>query len=123
MPSPSRPSRPICILRGLNRRCPCCGRGRLLRDYLKPVDRCSDCGEAFGHMRADDFPPYLTIFIVGHLVVPLVLLAHRWGMPPALEIALWLPATAALTLLLLPRCKGAVIGLMWSLALTGEEKQ
>jgi uncharacterized protein (DUF983 family) len=111
------------ILRGLQERCPRCGRGRLLRGYLKPVEACSHCGEAYGQMRADDFPPYITILIVGHIIVPLVLLAHQWGMSGTLQVALWVPLTIALTLLLLPRCKGAVIGLMWSLGISGGETQ
>jgi uncharacterized protein (DUF983 family) len=116
----SRP-KSICILRGLMQRCPRCGRGRLLRAYLKPVEACSDCGETFGHMRADDFPPYLTILIVGHVVVPLALLAHQWGLPASVAVVLWVPTALALTLLL-PRCKGAIIGLMWSLGMTGNER-
>lgn len=117
----TRLSKFTCILRGWRRLCPCCGRGRLLRRFLKPVEACSDCGEAFGHVRADDFPPYLTILIVGHVVVPLVLMAHQRGLPVEIATLLWVPTTLALTLLLLPRCKGAVIGLMWSLGLTGNE--
>ena len=103
------------ILRGLKHRCPGCGASPLYRRYLKPIARCAGCGEAFEHLRADDFPPYLTILIVGHLVVPLILLAEQHGASTALQIVLWLPTTLALTLVLLPRCKGAVIGLMWSL--------
>jgi uncharacterized protein (DUF983 family) len=110
-----------CILRGWRRRCPSCGRGELLRRFLKPVDACGACGEPFGHIRADDFPPYLTILIVGHVVVPLVLMAHQRGLPVEIATVLWVPVTLAMTLLLLPRCKGAVIGLMWSLGLTGNE--
>jgi uncharacterized protein (DUF983 family) len=110
-----------CILRGWRCRCPSCGRGRLLRRFLKPVEACSNCGEAFGHMRADDFPPYLTILIVGHVVVPLVLMAHQRGLPMEIAMLLWVPLTLAMTLLVLPRCKGAVIGLMWSLGLSGNE--
>jgi uncharacterized protein (DUF983 family) len=109
------------VLRGLRLRCLCCGEGRLLRRYLKPVEACSACGEALGHMRADDFPPYLTILIVGHVIVPLVLLGDRLGLTAGQQVALWLPAALALTLLLLPRFKGAIIGLMWSLGLTGNE--
>jgi uncharacterized protein (DUF983 family) len=32
-----------------------------------------------------------------------------------MQLAFWIPVTLALTLLLLPRCKGVAIGLMWSL--------
>jgi uncharacterized protein (DUF983 family) len=109
------------MLRGFMLRCPHCGEGHLLRAYLKPVDRCSVCGEAFGHIRADDFPPYLTILVVGHIVMPLVLLFAKSDLSTTVQIALWIPLTLGLTLLLLPRLKGAIIGLMWSVGLTGNE--
>jgi len=107
------------VLRGFRRRCPCCGEAALFRGYLKPVARCARCGTEFGRIRADDFPPYLTILVVGHLIVPLILLAERFGFSTAQQIAVWVPVTLLLTLLLLPRFKGAVIGLMWSLDLGG----
>jgi uncharacterized protein (DUF983 family) len=81
------------------------------------VSRCATCGEGFGDIRADDFPPYLTILVVGHIIVPFILLAERFGFSTAQQVALWVPMTLLLTLLLLPRLKGAVIGLMWSLGL------
>jgi uncharacterized protein (DUF983 family) len=109
------------MLRGFLMRCPNCGEGRLFRRYLKPVDSCSACGTALGHIRADDFPPYLTIFVVGHLVVPLLVFGGRAEMSTGLQIAIAVPATLALIMLLLPRLKGAVIGLMWRLRLTGAE--
>jgi uncharacterized protein (DUF983 family) len=103
-----------CILRGFMQRCPRCSRGALFRRYLKPVEHCSACGEAFGHIRADDFPPHLTILVVGHIIVPLMLVADRAGVSMAAQIAIWVPAALGLTLLLLPRLKGAIIGLIWS---------
>jgi uncharacterized protein (DUF983 family) len=109
------------ILRGLMQRCPRCGEGHLFRAYLKPVDSCSACGEPLGHIRADDFPPYLTILVVGHIVIPLVLVSEQAGMSSAAQFALWLPVTVGLTLLLLPRLKGAIIGLMWSMGMTGKD--
>jgi uncharacterized protein (DUF983 family) len=109
------------ILRGLMLRCPRCGEGHLFRAYLKPVDSCTACGEPLGHIRADDFPPYLTILVVGHIVMPLVLIFARAGLSTEAQIALWIPVTLGLTLLLLPRLKGAVIGLMWSMGMTGNE--
>ena len=56
--------------RGALGRCPACGRGRgrLFGRYLKVVDRCAECGTELHHHRADDLPPYLVIFIVGHLI-------------------------------------------------------
>ncbi len=111
------------VLRGFRRRCPNCGTGALYRAYLKPVAQCSACGESYGDIRADDFPPYLTILVVGHLVVPLILLAERLGVSTGAQVALWVPVTLLLTLLLLPRFKGAIIALMWSLNMRATSPQ
>jgi uncharacterized protein (DUF983 family) len=110
-----------CILRGFRRRCPSCGKGALFRGFLKPVETCADCRTAFGHIAADDFPPYLTILVVGHVIVPLVVLLGRAEVPNEIQAAICLPLTLGLSLLLLPRLKGAVLGLMWSLGVTGRE--
>ena len=103
------------VLRGFHRRCPNCGAGALFRGYLKPVACCACCNESFSEIRADDFPPYLTILVVGHLIVPLILLAEHFGLSTLQQVTLWVPTTLLLTLLLLPRFKGAIIGLIWSL--------
>ena len=106
----------ICVLRGARHRCPQCGEGRLYRSYLKPVAYCANCGAALGQIRADDFPPWLTIILTGHLLLPFALLSRDIEVSMAAQLAFWLPATLAMTLVLLPRCKGAIIGLMWSMA-------
>ncbi|MEK9672510.1 MAG: DUF983 domain-containing protein [Rhodospirillaceae bacterium] len=112
------------IGRGLGRRCPMCGEGRSLRRYLKVVDHCDHCGEALGHIRADDFPPYLTIAIVGHIIVPLLLVSEQYVAPPmCATLLVFLPLTLLLTLTLLPRIKGGILGLMWHLGLRGDETQ
>jgi len=112
------------MLRGLTRKCPRCGEGGLLSGYLKPHDHCAVCGEPVGRIKAHDAPPYITIFIVGHIVVPLMLLWERTAAPSLwLQAAVWLPATAIMSLALLPFVKGAWMGLMWSLRLTGDERQ
>jgi len=70
-----RPARDVwqAMLRGFSQRCPKCGKGTLFHSYLKVNDACGVCGEELHHQRADDFPAYLVIVIVGHLVVPLIL--------------------------------------------------
>lgn len=111
------------IKRGLRHRCPGCGTGPLFRRYLKLVAACAVCGEPLAQLRADDFPPYLTILIVGHLVVPMMLLCERVGASATLQVVLWVPTTLLLTLLLLPRCKGAIVGLMWSLRMSEQGRR
>ena len=109
--------------RGLRLRCPACGEAPAFRGYLKVVERCRRCGEQLGQIRADDFPPYLTIFVVGHIVVPLLLLAEqKWAWPLWTQMAIWPAVTLVLSLLLLRPIKGGVLGLMWSLRLAGDER-
>ena len=90
------------LWRGLKGRCPNCGEGKMFRAFLKVKDACDVCGEELHHQRADDFPAYLVIVIVGHLVVPLILHVE-WAYQPAYWIyaVLWLPLTLALVLLLI----------------------
>lgn len=88
--------------------------------FLKVADRCDNCGEELHHQRADDAPPYFTIFIVGHIVVPGVLLVERFWHPPLLlQTVLWTVVTLALTLVLMPCVKGAIVALQWALRMHG----
>lgn len=105
---------------GFRRLCPRCGRGAMFLKYLKVQPACPGCGLALSSFRADDAPPYFTILLVGHVIVPAMLMLEQAAHPPEwVHAALWLPLTLALTLLLLPRIKGAVIGWHWAAALRG----
>ncbi len=115
-----QPSFGVSIARGIANRCPACGQGRLFSGYLRVAERCERCSAPLGRIRADDAPPYFTIFIVGHVVVPLMLAAERAFAPSLWAMAaLFLPLTAALSLLLLRPVKGAIIGLMMRLGIDG----
>ncbi|GAB5468689.1 MAG: DUF983 domain-containing protein [Rhodospirillales bacterium] len=112
------------MLRGFTRRCPACGEGKAFRSYLKLVPACASCGTALGQIRADDFPPYVTIFIVGHVVIPLVLFSEKTlALSLEAQMAIWPLFTLLLSLLCLPVVKGAVVGLMWALRLRGGDDQ
>jgi uncharacterized protein (DUF983 family) len=117
-----RPHRDVwrALRRGFGQRCPSCGRGALFGKYLKVSDVCPSCGEELHHHRADDAPPYFTILVVGHIIVGGLLAMERALAPPGwVQAAVWLPLTLILTLLLLPRVKGALIGLQWALYMHG----
>ena len=108
------------LKRGFRGRCPRCGQGKLFRAFLKVDNNCSACGLDFTPHRADDLPAYLVIVIVGHLVVPLALMIETNYSPPvALQLAIYLPMTLVLSLLLLQPVKGAVVGLQWALRMHG----
>src|SRR5262245_35428775 len=103
------------VWNGMRLRCPHCGEGHLFRSYLKVADKCEVCGEELHHHRADDFPPYLTIVIVGHIIVGLMLeLNFHYSIEPWVYLATLGPAALILPLILLPSVKGAVVGLQWA---------
>ena len=120
-----RPIEPMpqhAIIRGILGRCPKCGRGKLFRHYLKVVEQCSACGERYGHYRADDAPPWLTILLVGHITIRIILLIEEgFEPPPWFEFVVYLPIVISLTLLLLPRCKGVILAALWKTRGEGSE--
>lgn len=103
------------MIRGFRCRCPNCGEGPLFKSYLKTAEACSHCREELHHERAHDAPPYFTMTIVAHIIVPSLLIVEKlWSPNLWLHAAIWLPLTVILTLGLLPRVKGAIIGLQWA---------
>lgn len=100
---------------GFMLKCPSCNHGRIFGKYLKVNHQCGHCGEELHFHRADDAPPYFTIFIVGHIVVPLMMAIEVAYKPNLwLQLSIWLPLTVALCYWILPRVKGALIGLQWA---------
>ena len=113
-------SRRTAMWRGMRGKCPQCGAKTLFRKYLKISDTCSSCGLALSGHQADDAPPYFTIFIVGHIIVPVALIVERSYTPPLYVHALVFCLLAVLvSLISLPMVKGAVVGLQWALRMHG----
>jgi uncharacterized protein (DUF983 family) len=108
------------VFRGFRKVCPSCGKGRIFSSYLGIAPTCPHCKEHLHHQRADDAPPYFTIFIVGHIIVPLMLAVEKLWKPELwIHFAIWLPLTVILTLWFLPRTKGATVGIQWALRMHG----
>ncbi len=102
------------VTRGFRRCCPRCGERGMFAGYLSVSTTCRRCGLDFEIIRSDDIPPYFTVLIVGHLIVPLLLIIEQRSAPPVdLMLGIFLPLTLALTLMLLPFVKGAVMGAIW----------
>jgi len=116
--TPQRPPWPLPSLatalgRGLTGRCPACGKGRLFNGFLRVATECGHCGAPLGLARADDAPPYFTILIVGHIVIPAMLIMQRLDDPPTwLLSVIFVPLTLILSLGLIRPIKGATVGLM-----------
>lgn len=118
----ARPERPLrnAMARGWRRRCPNCGTGAMLSSYLKVHDTCTDCAEELHHHRADDGPAYLTILIVGHVLAPLLLVVYTAYRPEPLVLASgFILACVVLSLYLLPRLKGMMVGFQWAKRMHG----
>lgn len=106
--------------RGWRGRCPNCGGGPMFDSYLRVRDHCASCGEALHHHRADDVPAWAVILIVGKLLVGALLWVElAWSPPVWAHWAIWPAATLGLVLWLLPRVKGAIVGLQWSQRMHG----
>lgn len=103
------------IGRGLLGRCPGCGKSHLFNGFLTVVKECSNCRAPLGLARADDAPPYFTILLTGHIIVPLMFMVNRMGLSLWAMSAIFLPLTLALTLGLLRPVKGGTVGLMLNL--------
>jgi uncharacterized protein (DUF983 family) len=119
----SPPSAAQALWRGLRGRCPACGEGRMFRAFLKVADICPHCREELHHHRADDFPAYLVIVIVGHILVPIVLVVET-EIAPAIWISMTLwPLTAlVMALSLLQPVKGVVVAIQWYGGMHGFEE-
>jgi uncharacterized protein (DUF983 family) len=108
------------IQRGMLNTCPACGSGRLFGRFLRTVENCAACGERLDHHRADDFPPYIVVTIMGHLVLggfmatEMLLPMSNWA-----HLAIWVPITIVGSLLLMQPVKGGVVGLQWALRMHG----
>ena len=108
------------LMRGWRRRCPNCGKGPMLKSYLGVRDTCPVCNEALSHHRADDGPAYLTILIVGHIMAPAIIWAFTTFRPDPMVLAsVFTVGCVALSLYLLPRLKGAIVGLQWAKRMHG----
>lgn len=110
------------VLRGVQGRCPACGNGRLFWKYLKVNGRCESCDQDLARYPADDGPAYLTILLMGHLVVaPMLIFPIVWRSNPLYSVPIILVAIAIVTLLALPRVKGGWVGLMHALGVKRED--
>ena len=108
------------VFKGFRRKCPNCGAGPILKDYLKLRDTCTVCREDLTHARADDGPAYLTILLVGHLMAPLLHIVFvTWRPEPLVLFTIFAIGCVTLSLYLLPRLKGAIVGFQWARRMHG----
>lgn len=91
----------------------------MLAGYIAPAPACTACGEDLTPFGTADLAPYLVTFAIGLTFIPAALiLSLRFGFAGWIVWAL-LAAAALAGAVLLPRMKGAAIGLLWALDVRG----
>lgn len=102
------------LLRGIRGQCPRCNNASLFRKWLKPVERCAACNQDWSLQQADDFPAYIGIFVVGHILAPVVItMIGTLGLSAWLTLAILLPVAIIMLIAMLQPTKGAVIAFLW----------
>lgn len=115
-----RPPLGLAMRRGIMGRCPVCGEGHVFQSFLKLAPKCESCGTAFGKLRPDDAAPYFVILLAGHILMPPIFWIDRAYEPAIwLQLVVWLPLFAVVCTLLLRPVKGAIVGLLCRLGITG----
>lgn len=108
------------LFRGLTCRCPKCGEGKMFGKFLKVNKVCAHCGEELDHHRADDFPAYLVVLILGHMMVPFALGIEEHFSPPYwVHMVSTIPLTLILAIALLQPVKGMIVAIQWRLHMHG----
>lgn len=105
---------------GLKGKCPACGEAKLFASGLSVHDKCSNCNEELHHHRADDLPAYLNIFVVGHVVVALIMIALKYdivGMWTGMFITI--AVAIAVSVVMMRPLKGMVVGAQWAMRMHG----
>ena len=101
--------------RGFFGRCPACGHGAVLAGYIKPAARCLICGENLAPYQTADFAPYLVTFAIGLIFTPLMVVTTLRHPQSPMILYAFMAAALVSALVLLPRAKGAAIGILWAL--------
>ena len=92
--------------------CPRCGEGDVFTGYLTIRPSCESCGLDLSFAQGSEGPAVFIILIVGIIVVAAAGITEVAFHPhPMLHLALWIPATIILSLLLLRPFKATMIAL------------
>ena len=108
------------IVRGILGRCPRCDEAGLFSRFLKPIAHCPRCAQDWTHQQADDFPAYVSIFLTGHIMAPIIIaLVQETALSLAALAAIIIPLMLALMIAFLQPAKGAIIALQWWFGMHG----
>lgn len=110
--------------RGASGKCPRCGVARLFRSWLRPVDTCAACHHDWSKQTADDFPAYVSIFVTGHVMAPLMIyLALEVELDALTSAMIIVPLACVIMFGILQPAKGAIIATQWWNGMSGFVKE
>jgi len=112
---PSTPPLRTLIWRGVKGKCPACGKTQLFKSYLKPIEFCSNCGTDFSVIQTEDGPAWLTIFLLGPILIPMMTVLAIGNLPSYIIFPIMTVVIITAVLLLLPRVKGGFLAALYSI--------
>lgn len=94
--------------------CPGCGKHKLFKSYITQVPQCIGCKIEWKSFQAHDGPAWLTIFLVGHILAPIMIFTEMnadWSQ--WISAMIWSSAALILSFLLLSPIKALFMTIMW----------
>ncbi len=92
----------------------------MFRAFLKPASACGHCGQPWDVHQADDFPSYIVILALGHILVPLMIEVNSaLEIPLGVQALLWPGLALMLAAALIQPAKAGVIAFQWSRRMHG----
>lgn len=90
--------------------CPQCGRKTLFAGLGQFASRCNDCGLDYDSFNVGDGPAALLVMAIGAVIIVLALILDSAIRPPFwVHVVIWVPVTAALTVVTLRMAKAALL--------------
>ena len=107
---PSKEGRPSIARAALFGLCPQCGSKTLFAGLGRFAERCDNCGLDFSSFNVGDGPAALLTMVIGALIIVLALILDAAAHPPFwVHAIIWIPVTAALTVVTLRMAKAALV--------------
>lgn len=94
--------------------------GEIFDGFLETRDHCRACGLDLSGHEAHDFPAYIVILVLGHVVVSAMISINvMLSIPVMWQVVIWPTVTIVLALSLIRPVKGAVIAFQWARRMHG----
>ena len=108
------------IKKGLVGRCPACGEGWVFKSFLELEDYCPHCNEELFHHRADDGPPFFSMFFVAPFVAAVMIFYELASQPPVRHhLVIGIVLGLLLCVVAMPPIKALFLAIQWAKRMHG----